>query len=204
MEEGLEEFTGVGVGKMSVAASDALFQVRGVGTVEKHGNVMVCFHYETMAVLELGTDELCGHTQVSTDAKPSAVVLDDKPHGLAGVVGNGERLYPKVTHAEWRTRLKHAHIGHFPCFGRQSLQCATGGVHREVTPPAQDSQTTHVVLVLMSDHQCMELLQIHRGFSQPGRHLLATQTRIHEDTGLLAAHEDGIPLGPAGKDLEEK
>lgn len=100
MVQVLEEFNGFLIGEVTMAASDALFQMKRVGTFHEAGDIVIGFDYERLTLLKANFDQLCHHAEICTDSHADASLLNDEGGGFSGVMGNGKRMNLQIADGE--------------------------------------------------------------------------------------------------------
>ncbi len=204
MVDALQQFEGFRIGKVAVATADALFQGQRVGAVEEKIGVMVGFQNQTMTPLKPRPHQLGGNPEVRADPEPVPIVLEDEPGRVLGIVGNGKRLDPQVADHERITGLEQLDVGQLSNLRGQPVERSLAEIDGEVKAPAQGPQSAHMIGVLMTDDDGIEVVGPDAGLLQAENQLLGAEAGIQEDPRLLTADQDGVSLGPAGEGLKEE
>jgi hypothetical protein len=190
--KGFKELEGVCVGQMTVAAFYALLEVPGIWSVEQQIHVMVGFEDQSMASLEPRFDQLSGDPQVRADPQPCVFVLDNKANGLAGIVRYGKWMKEQVPYSKRDPRLKNMHALQLPHLRGEVLQSPPARIYWNMEPAAHHATAAHVILMLVGYHHTANFGGPCRCSVKAAHKLLATQSRIHENTRLGATDQNGI------------
>jgi hypothetical protein len=104
---------------------------------------------------------LCDDAQIGTNSQFEPLVFDNKPGGLACIVGNSEGVKGQVPDAEGRTALEDLSVSGPSNSNRELLQGPPAEKDREVESAAQYTGTANMVLMFMADQQCVQLVWPH-------------------------------------------
>lgn len=191
------------VAQMAERPSNALFQDIGIRAVLQHLNVIIGLDDQVFGPTDLLLHHLVEHPYIGGDGQRMTFILKMITHRPATIVHHGKRLNPDTQQLKRLHRLnlvEERGIHVFRAFPfNEALQAVRMGVNRYGTAFCEVLQAQHMVDMIVSDKNGLDVFERKVLFPQFFFHLLGTDTHVDEQTFILPAHIVAIAATARGK-----
>jgi hypothetical protein len=186
------------IGKVSVAAEDALFEAPGsADAILEHFDIVIGFEHQGMGGADAFEDQFGDVSQVGEEADIHPVGAQEESDGILGIMRDGEGFDEDIADLEAGAGQEAAAVEF--CV-EQGLDGFVGGlvaVDGDAEFVAERSQSLDMVAVLVGDEDAGQVL---RGAAQGGEalaDLAEAEARIDQDAGFVGFHVSAIAGGTA-------
>lgn len=198
---GGDEFGGLVVGKVSVAAGDALFG--GPGALDVGGEevrAVVGLDEEGVKVGEALVKDGGGVAEVADDAKTAASIGEEEADGIDGVVGDGEGVDVEAGGLKGGAGLDEAPAWLFFEVGGKDLAGVGIAVNGEVEGAEEDVEAAGVVAVLVGEEDALEGVRPYAEGVEPAAQLECGEPGVHKQGAVLSGDDGAVARAAAAED----